>query len=76
MFLSCIGQATGVTKEILAESINEINFRQKHFSLRHLDVEINPEIMKQLRIIGCYSGQHDHNPEKGMIQWTEASDNR
>lgn len=30
--------------------------------------------MKQLGVIVCYARQRDLNPGKGMIQWTESSD--
>ena len=39
----------------LLKSINERNFRQEPFSLRHLVVEIKLETMGQLGIIECYA---------------------
>lgn len=61
---------------MFAESINERNFRQEPFYLRHLVVEINPETMEQLGIIECYAGQQSQNPGKGMIQRTDTSGHR
>jgi len=39
----------------LQKSINERNFRQGPFSLRHLVVEIKLETLEQLGIIECYA---------------------